>query len=155
MEYRERFKSYTEPCPVGDGTSPEFSYDDSGELVCTGQVDVQAIIDSHVHECDIGYILSRAVGGDKSALQARIGQYIDTTQLPDNLCDELLAVDQAKQIYGNMSDEQKKLFDDGDYDALKEDLVSKGYQSAKSADDERAKLLARLQELNNKEDQHE
>ena len=142
--YRSQYGCYTEPCASGDGTEPEFEYDSSGELQLVGRTNVQDLIQSHLEECDLGYIMSRALNGDQSALNARVGEYIDTVDMPETFVDAF--------NMGQVAAEAKRVLSPEDLELLEKDpQVFAEQLSAKNADKEKAELLARLKQLTGKE----
>lgn len=146
MEYIDRFNPQFEvkPSASGDGTEPEFNYNSDGELVCTGRVNVQEIIQSQKEECDLGYLINKFVNGDTAALSQRVGQYIDVTDLPSSLAEAFEAGENGAAAYAALSDEQKSMLKDG-----KSEEFIKSFSP--TAEDEKVALLKRLSELTGKE----
>lgn len=87
--------------------------DEDGQVVVTGQHDLQAEIDSYASEVDINNIIKRCV--DPLTLSV-IGQtgFVDNTLIPDNYIEANKTIEAkfntAIKIYDSLTEEQKKNF---------------------------------------------
>lgn len=83
---------FNRPETIPSETGTEFDktymmkYDDQGNkvLLCTGKTNRYEEIQSHLEETQIENILARATL-DPSVLEQKIGQYVDTTNMPKTL----------------------------------------------------------------------
>ena len=96
--------------PSGDGYSPEFAYDSEGELKLVGKVNVYESIQAHADECDLATLISRAINGDDSALNKRIGSYLDTVNMPTSLIEAKEFADNTDNLFASLSAEDQKAF---------------------------------------------
>lgn len=73
-------------CSSGSPVKPEFSpvVRDDGviELVQTGEINTDEIIESYAQSCSLESILNRFKNGDQAALNVKVPMYLDLTQFP-------------------------------------------------------------------------
>lgn len=98
----DRFRVDYDPVIMADG---------SFELVEAGKTDLQEYIDSFKESVSIEHILAMCAAGDTSALQARQGTYIDTTEMPKTFRDMLDIVIRGKTQFESLPVEVKQKFD--------------------------------------------
>lgn len=65
-------------------------------------VDIYTSIQAYKEETDIHNIVARAILGDTSALNVRMGQYMDLTEMPETLA-------QAQNLINSMKEQFEKL----------------------------------------------
>lgn len=68
-------------------------------LVEDSEVDIYEGIQAYKDECNIKNILARVSAGDETALQQRIGEYLDTTTMPKTLAEAQNMVIKAEQEF--------------------------------------------------------
>lgn len=100
--------------PVGDRHRPIFrkTKDEEGHpcLVEVGKQDVQEVIDSFAHSCDICTLIKRYQAGDVSVLSRVQGVYADITDLPNDLMSAHEILNNARKAYDSLTDDQKHEF---------------------------------------------
>lgn len=102
------------PAPEGKPTKDEFQLkiepDGSRRLVKCGVRQLYEEIQSFKAETDINRIVTRALGGDLTALQASPGAYIDATQLPQDLHEAHQVLQQAEEAYLSIPEKERLEF---------------------------------------------
>lgn len=86
--------------------------EDDGSVVVkvVGKEDLRELINSHADECNIAYLVERAVNGDETALNQRVGSYGDFTQLPKTYAEMLQRVIDAKSYFEGLDPKIKANF---------------------------------------------
>lgn len=97
----ERYKITYEPIVNADGTI---------DLVENGKVDLQEFYDSQAAQCDMALLISRYLGGDASALEARQGAYFDSTAMPTTYAEMLQTVIDGQRSFEALPVEVKQRF---------------------------------------------
>lgn len=100
--------------PTGDRHRPIFRKAKSAEglptLVEVGRQDLQEVIDSFAHSCDICTLIKRYEAGDSSVLARVQGVYADVTDLPNDLMTAHEILNNARRTYDSLTEEQKRDF---------------------------------------------
>lgn len=79
-------------------------------LVKVGQEDIQQSIEAYAPYTDLNYMLSRLSVGDDSVLSRRAPLYGDFSGLPTNPIDAINLVHSAETSFGQLSAEDKALY---------------------------------------------
>lgn len=97
--------------PVKEIRSPIVQDDGSIKVVVTGKENLQDYINSNKESCNVEYLVSRAVNGDQTALNQRVGSYGDFTHLPKTYADMLQYMIDAQNVFDGLSKEVRAGFD--------------------------------------------
>ena len=81
------------------------------ELYCVGKEDFQEMIDASAESCDLNIIIARVNAGETELLNQRAGFYGDVSKMPMTLQEIMQTRIDARQMYNNLPDEQKKAMD--------------------------------------------
>lgn len=105
-------------------------------LAKVGQEDIQTSIEAYGPYTDLNYMLSRLSVGDSSVLSRRAPLYGDFSQLPTNPIDAINLVHSAENAFGQLSSEDKALYNN-DYRVwlsafMSGQLLSSGNESVSS-----------------------
>lgn len=82
--------------------NPVMGQDGRRRLEKTRRVEIYERIQSHKEECDINNIIARHLNGDPFAINKKIGNFMDLTEVPKTIAE-------AQQIVINLSNEFEKL----------------------------------------------
>lgn len=87
--------------------------DKNGNIVVEskGEFNLYAYINSFADSVDINVLLARFANGDKNALIQRAADYLDITNIPNNIADMLNLVNDGKRLFDSLPVEVKKKFD--------------------------------------------
>lgn len=66
------------------------------------RVEIYEIIQSHAEECNINNIINRAINGDPFALNKKVGNYMDVTEMPKTLAEAQQIVINLKEGFNNL-----------------------------------------------------
>lgn len=92
--------------------------DDDGvpHLEVIGKHDLYSEIQSHKDSVDIHLIVQRFKNGDLSALNRRVGQFVDVTDFPANYAEMLQSVIDARRFFESLPEDKQRKF--GDFDTF-------------------------------------
>lgn len=93
--------------PVADKYQHEINKHGMKVLVKTGTTDVYQKIQEAYEETKIENIIARVTAGDTSMLRAN-GQWIDTTELPNNLIEARQAIQKLENTWNGLSADIKR-----------------------------------------------
>lgn len=101
--------------PIGDGTVPIYEevLDEHGHmsLQITGQDNLFDYVQSSKEETLVYNIISRYQRGDLTALNKRVGQYIDVVGMPTNLAEAHQRLIDVENKFNSLPVDIKKKFD--------------------------------------------
>lgn len=97
--------------PIHDIYKPIVKKDGSFDLVVEGHENTDEIIQSYGDSVDIDVIIARYVNGDLSALNQRVGQYGDFTEMPKTYAEVLQKQIDARNIFDSLSPDIRSKFD--------------------------------------------
>lgn len=95
--------------------SPVVKEDGQIELIQKGEHDLYAEIQSHKDSVDINRIIQRYSNGDVSALQAKVTQYLDVTEMPKTYAEMLNTVIAGEKFFAELPADVKDKFDNNFY----------------------------------------
>lgn len=75
------------------------------------RVEIYELIQSHAEECDINNIINRALNGDPFALNKKIGNYMDLTEMPKTLAEAQQIVINLKEGFDKLPAEVRAKFE--------------------------------------------
>lgn len=81
------------------------------DVVESGADNLYMFIQSFADSCDINVLISRFNNGDTSALNQRVGQYLDVTDCPKSLADAFEMVQKASDIFAGLPIEIRREYD--------------------------------------------
>lgn len=96
---------------VIDVFSSKMLDDGSIEVTVTGKKDLYDEIQSHRLSVDMKTLLMRYESGDVTALEKMTGQYMDISEMPNNLIHVLKTVDNAKNQFEQLPIEAREAYD--------------------------------------------
>lgn len=106
MKFRTQFERIKTPSVSGDRVIATYALvvDDSGkrELKQIGEKDLYGEIQSHKESVDIKNILMRYANGDVSALNQRIGVFMDATQFPKSYAEMYQRVQEGENFFNDL-----------------------------------------------------
>lgn len=79
-------------------------------VVPKGTVDLYAKVQADKESCDVYKILNRFARGDVSVISQRVGQFIDTVNMPTNLIDAHKQLDSMRRGFESMPAEFREKF---------------------------------------------
>lgn len=82
----------------------------ASEVKLVGTENIQSYIDSFADSCNVANIVSRAVCGDDSLLNAVNGVYGDFTNYPSTLADALNSIVRSQETFDNLPDDVRSKF---------------------------------------------
>lgn len=83
---------------------------DDGQLVENGFLNIYDDIQSHRESVELSTLLQRYMNGDETALNARPGMFLDTTEYPTNYAELFDRVHEAVNTFGELPRELRDLF---------------------------------------------
>lgn len=80
-----------------------------------GEKNLYAEIQSYKDDCDINMILTRYMMGDQTVLSVKAAQFMDITQIPDNMSDLFNMTVAAKDLFKTLPTEVREKFGNNVY----------------------------------------
>lgn len=129
VEFKTAYGVYSNiPTPCGSDDKPVFAYvkkevpdlDDNGKKVGsheeivfeqTGTESISEYINSFNDTTDIKKIFERYQMGDVSVLTKRVGEYVDSVGIPDNLLDAQLMLKNGEKLFNEIPASIREKFD--------------------------------------------
>lgn len=81
------------------------------KLVADVKVNIWDLIQSHAEECEIENIIRRALNGDPFALNKKMGNFMDVTEMPKTIAEAQQLVINLKEQFERLPAEVKQKFD--------------------------------------------
>lgn len=120
MNYRnkveDRVRVFSEP-----GSMLDYKYgarlDKQGHRVIEprGPINRYAEIQSYAEETNINTIMTKYINGDKTVLSKKAGEFMDLTNIPDNIADVFNLTVQAQDAFAHLPTEVKDIFGNNAY----------------------------------------
>lgn len=104
----------TIPVVFGSGENPIFQeqkVDGVMTLVQIGTEPIAPMVNAYRDQCDIYKLIERYSSGDLTALNRRVGQYIDITGLPHSVAEAQQALIDVKANFDKLPDNIRAKFD--------------------------------------------
>lgn len=120
MNYRnkieDRVRTYSNPgSMIRDILAPKLDSKGNRIIVKKDQENLYASIQSYADQCDINYILTRYMDGDETVLLKKVGEFMDTTNIPDNISDLFNLTVEANDIFNHLPIDVKEKFGNNVY----------------------------------------
>lgn len=116
MKFRTQFdvkgRVFIEPGKA-EKTTLKLDFDKKGSMNLkeSGKVNLYEEIQSHAESVDIHILLKRYANGDASALQQRIGDFVDLTAVPNTFAQILNVVNDAETTFAGLPADIRENFD--------------------------------------------
>lgn len=81
------------------------------EVIETGTDNLYNEIQSHADSCDLNILLARFANGDTSALNQRVGQYLDVTGMPTSYAEAFEMTQNAADMFASLPADIKNAYD--------------------------------------------
>lgn len=101
-------------CKTGDGTEPDFVYDDNHDLKQVGVTKVYDHIQADAASGDINVLIQRFKNGEMDVLNQREGFYGDFSDVPESLIELKQRADEADDLFSQLDPSVKSLFKNAD-----------------------------------------
>lgn len=99
--------------PIGDGTAPKYEEvfeNGSYKLVVSGKENLFDLVQASKEETLVYNIIDRYQRGDVTALQQRVGQYMDVVGMPKNLAEAHAVMLDVERKFNALSPDVKSKF---------------------------------------------
>lgn len=120
MKFRNKIED-RERCVSNSGSMLDYKYgarlDKNGTRIIEPRAPINryAEIQSYADETNINTIMTKFINGDKTVLSKKVGEFLDYTNIPDNLNDLFNLTIQAQDAFAHLPTEVKDIFGNNAY----------------------------------------